>query len=160
MHAESVVRGSHILQVEHGAQQVFFFQAEDGIRDIGVTGVQTCALPICEALMYLHHRGWASGPQFSIETIAGEIRATVLDDRTCRVDMGRARDLGDARSGEWAGRKLEVGNPQFAIRLQSADAVDALELPAIGPPIENDPQFPNRTNVSFWARSEEHTSEL
>src|SRR3712207_5584683 len=25
---------------------VFFFQAEDGIRDIGVTGVQTCALPI------------------------------------------------------------------------------------------------------------------
>src|SRR3712207_7604787 len=26
---------------------IFFFQAEDGIRDIGVTGVQTCALPIC-----------------------------------------------------------------------------------------------------------------
>src|SRR5258707_11136583 len=28
----------------------FFFQAEDGIRDIGVTGVQTCALPIYVAL--------------------------------------------------------------------------------------------------------------
>src|SRR3712207_6911145 len=27
---------------------IFFFQAEDGIRDIGVTGVQTCALPIYE----------------------------------------------------------------------------------------------------------------
>src|SRR5690625_329827 len=26
---------------------VFFFQAEDGIRDGHVTGVQTCALPIC-----------------------------------------------------------------------------------------------------------------
>src|SRR3712207_7193717 len=25
---------------------VLFFQAEDGMRDIGVTGVQTCALPI------------------------------------------------------------------------------------------------------------------
>src|SRR2546430_17462971 len=25
----------------------FFFQAEDGIRDLTVTGVQTCALPIC-----------------------------------------------------------------------------------------------------------------
>src|SRR5690349_10946472 len=25
----------------------FFFQAEDGIRDLYVTGVQTCALPIC-----------------------------------------------------------------------------------------------------------------
>src|SRR5690349_22488783 len=27
----------------------FFFQAEDGIRDLYVTGVQTCALPICAA---------------------------------------------------------------------------------------------------------------
>src|SRR5207249_9286604 len=27
-------------------QVVFFFQAEDGIRDRNVTGVQTCALPI------------------------------------------------------------------------------------------------------------------
>src|SRR5256886_11036445 len=26
---------------------IFFFQAEDGIRDLTVTGVQTCALPIC-----------------------------------------------------------------------------------------------------------------
>src|SRR5690348_17482098 len=28
----------------------FFFQAEDGIRDGRVTGVQTCALPICAAV--------------------------------------------------------------------------------------------------------------
>src|SRR5688572_8793777 len=28
----------------------FFFQAEDGIRDLTVTGVQTCALPICRSL--------------------------------------------------------------------------------------------------------------
>src|SRR5256886_7438120 len=27
-------------------QWIFFFQAEDGIRDLPVTGVQTCALPI------------------------------------------------------------------------------------------------------------------
>src|SRR2546429_5741186 len=29
-----------------GIVRVFFFQAEDGIRDVAVTGVQTCALPI------------------------------------------------------------------------------------------------------------------
>src|SRR3989440_8243610 len=29
----------------------FFFQAEDGIRDLIVTGVQTCALPICVELL-------------------------------------------------------------------------------------------------------------
>src|SRR2546429_1722526 len=28
-------------------RSVFFFQAEDGIRGVAVTGVQTCALPIC-----------------------------------------------------------------------------------------------------------------
>src|SRR5207253_4574806 len=35
----------------------FFFQAEDGIRDGHVTGVQTCALPICQlVLVGGHHR--------------------------------------------------------------------------------------------------------
>src|SRR2546422_5080068 len=29
----------------------FFFQAEDGIRDVAVTGVQTCALPILPVLI-------------------------------------------------------------------------------------------------------------
>ena len=37
----------------------FFFQAEDGIRDIGVTGVQTCALPIIRTEMEKE-----IGPQF------------------------------------------------------------------------------------------------
>src|SRR2546426_12065404 len=32
----------------------FFFQAEDGIRDYKVTGVQTCALPIFQALNMLN----------------------------------------------------------------------------------------------------------
>src|SRR3712207_8913864 len=35
----------------------FFFQAEDGIRDIGVTGVQTCALPISLSPERLHPPG-------------------------------------------------------------------------------------------------------
>src|SRR3712207_9467879 len=34
----------------------FFFQAEDGIRDIGVTGVQTCALPMIESMKILGNR--------------------------------------------------------------------------------------------------------
>src|SRR5260370_26301793 len=35
-----------VRRVDH---LVFFFQAEDGIRDSSVTGVQTCALPISKA---------------------------------------------------------------------------------------------------------------
>src|SRR5260370_31798443 len=32
----------------------FFFQAEDGIRDSSVTGVQTCALPIYVVMLLRH----------------------------------------------------------------------------------------------------------
>src|SRR2546422_6434401 len=35
----------------------FFFQAEDGIRDVAVTGVQTCALPIYEAVAEMRRAG-------------------------------------------------------------------------------------------------------
>ena len=34
----------------------FFFQAEDGIRGIGVTGVQTCALPILKSIKLCNQR--------------------------------------------------------------------------------------------------------
>src|SRR5271168_1182849 len=36
--------------METGIVFFFFFQAEDGIRDRTVTGVQTCALPILKAM--------------------------------------------------------------------------------------------------------------
>src|SRR2546422_2307587 len=39
----------------------FFFQAEDGIRDVAVTGVQTCALPISAVLK---PRGKADGQEW------------------------------------------------------------------------------------------------
>src|SRR3712207_6919002 len=40
------VRRQSRLNCDSDSIVFFFFQAEDGIRDIGVTGVQTCALPI------------------------------------------------------------------------------------------------------------------
>src|SRR5439155_9130125 len=46
----------------------FFFQAEDGIRDGHVTGVQTCALPICPwQLSFQPDRG--APPQISLEKL-------------------------------------------------------------------------------------------
>src|SRR3712207_6866165 len=45
----------HVINkaLEIGSAVFFFFQAEDGIRDIGVTGVQTCALPILKVIEYM-----------------------------------------------------------------------------------------------------------
>src|SRR2546426_3475096 len=39
-------RGTVLQGTRVGVVIIFFFQAEDGIRDYKVTGVQTCALPI------------------------------------------------------------------------------------------------------------------
>src|SRR5256885_9894513 len=47
----------------------FFFQAEDGIRDYKVTGVQTCALPIS---------GLVDGPNLSLNGPAGEVQPAFL----------------------------------------------------------------------------------
>src|SRR5437762_10862892 len=43
----SCVRSPMPMQASLWRFRHFFFQAEDGIRDTSVTGVQTCALPIC-----------------------------------------------------------------------------------------------------------------
>jgi len=107
-----------------------------------------------EAIMYLHRRGWTDARQFSIQTVAGEIRPTILDERTCRVDMGRAKLGEDGEVDGWRYQQIFVGNPQAAIRVASEQELDALDLPAIGPAIEHAPQFPNRTNVSWWTEVE------
>src|SRR5829696_10040608 len=110
-----------------------------------------------EAILYLRHAGWTDADTFSIQTLAGEIRPTILSATTCRVDMGRASLTSPNYpqgppdgSGEVAGYRFQhvtIGNPQCAIRVADPDALD---LQAIGPAIERAPIFPNRTNVSFW----------
>jgi diaminopimelate epimerase len=121
-----------------------------------------------EAILYLRRRGWTDQSQFSIQTVAGEIRPTILSDTTCRVDMGRARlrskDFpGGPEDGEgevsaagrnWRFQHVSVGNPQCAIAMDTVGQVEALDLRMIGREIERSPLFPNRTNVSWFAEVE------
>src|SRR5687768_18195050 len=46
---------------QNSAEYSFFFQAEDGIRDVAVTGVQTCALPISQKAAAVSAREKLSG---------------------------------------------------------------------------------------------------
>lgn len=118
-----------------------------------------------EAILYLRRRGWTDSDVFSIQTAAGEIRPTITGPATCRVDMGRAKltskDFpGGPQDGQanvttpgriWAFQHVSIGNPQCAIRVESVQELEALDLPAIGPEIERATLFPNRTNVSWYA---------
>ncbi len=121
-----------------------------------------------EAILYLRRRGWTDQDTFTIHTAAGEIRPTITGAHTCTVDMGGASltsddfpagpddGRGSVMSGGrlWAFRHVSIGNPQCAIHVASEDELAALDLPAIGPAIEADPQFPNRTNVSWYTELE------
>jgi len=117
-----------------------------------------------EAILYLRARGWTDADVFSIETAAGEIRPTITGPTTCRVDMGRAKLTskdypGGAEGGRgeigtpgrlWAFQHVSIGNPQCALRVDSVEQLESLDLPALGPLIERSELFPNRTNVSWW----------
>jgi diaminopimelate epimerase len=117
-----------------------------------------------EAVLYLRRSGWTDSDQFSIQTAAGEIRPTITSPTTCRLDIGRMRlqssDYPDGAAdgrGEltiaertWRFQHIQVGNPQCAIRVADETDLQALDLPAIGPDIENHRLFPQRTNVSWY----------
>jgi diaminopimelate epimerase len=127
-----------------------------------------------EAILYLRRRGWTEEERFSIGTPAGRIRPTITGLDTCRVDMGRAslssKDFphgptdgegelsADGRT--WRFRHVSIGNPQCAIHVDSEDVLAALDLPAIGPSVEADPAFPNRTNVSWYTELEGDSGRL
>jgi diaminopimelate epimerase len=117
-----------------------------------------------EAALYLRRRGWATDDEFTLGTRAGQIRPRITGPLSCRVDMGKARLRSDdfPSGGEdgrgrvmavgrtWPFRHVSIGNPQCAIRVDSQAELAELRVEAIGPQVEADRQFPNRTNVSWY----------
>jgi diaminopimelate epimerase len=118
-----------------------------------------------EAILYLRRRGWTDADEFVIGTPAGEIRPRITGPDSCTVDMGRAslrsadypggpadgHGVLSAGGSSWSFRHVSIGNPQCAIAVDSEAALARLDLGRLGPPIEGDPRFPNRTNVSWYA---------
>jgi diaminopimelate epimerase len=117
-----------------------------------------------EAILYLRSRGWTEQDSYAIHTVAGVIRPRITGPDTCVVDMGRASlrsvdfpegpedGRGEVSSGgrRWSFRHVSIGNPQCAIHVDSKEELAVLDLDELGPAIEGDLQFPNRTNVSWY----------
>ena len=114
-----------------------------------------------QAVLYLRRHGWTDRDEFSVETVAGEVRPTITSATTCTVEMGRARlRSADYPSGGDDGRGtvladgrefpfqfVNIGNPQCVIPI--GDGLEQLDIARIGPQVERSELFPNRTNVSF-----------
>src|SRR5688500_20254069 len=76
-------------------RSLFFFQAEDGIRDYRVTGVQTCALPIFARALARARVGLGA------LTVDGQ--PTAVTQALVAADLHLAADRSEARRGgeEW-----------------------------------------------------------
>src|SRR3989440_2802066 len=96
----------------------FFFKEEDGIRDLIVTGVQTCALPISQDL---------GGVRRGLVRVRGELHAAGLappagvylgfdDDAAAAEAQGDRASLG-GRRGDLPGRHRDAPPPQDVARL-------------------------------------------
>ena len=118
-----------------------------------------------EAVLYMRRHGWTAEDEFSIETAAGTLRATITSPDTCTIEMGQARVSGPdyptggndgvgeltAAGRTWRFQHVNVGNPQCAIAVASEEELGGLDLASVGPEIEHHELFPNRTNVSWFA---------
>src|ERR1035437_10401581 len=93
----------------------FFFQAEDGIRDIGVTGVQTCALPI-----------WADDP--ATDVIALYLESLGNPRKFARITrrVGRQKPILVVKSGRSTAGTRATSSHTGALLGASDVTVDAL----------------------------------
>ncbi len=129
---------------------------------------QMCGNGIRCVAKYAYDHGLVDKDEITVETLAGvkTLQLTIEDGKVskARVDMGepslKRKDLpmtGDPDSecvdepldvdGEtYRVTCVSVGNPHCCIFVADADAVD---LPSVGPKIENHPAFPERINVHF-----------
>src|SRR5437879_13363610 len=100
-----------------------FFQAEDGIRDTSVTGVQTCALPIYQATAAALEADWPRAAELNQKLVEASPEDLEARNRLGRafIELGRL-DEAKAEIGRASCRERgEVAGARVA-RLQKAGA--------------------------------------
>lgn len=100
---------------------------------------------------YVYEADKLSEEVISVETLAGIILpAVILSPEKqvigVEVDMGVPKDEGEVELQGYKFKKISMGNPHAITFIDDATKINLYE---IGPKIENDSHFPNRTNVEF-----------
>jgi diaminopimelate epimerase len=98
---------------------------------------------------YAKDRGMVGGEAISVATGAGVKKILLFDDGSSQVDMGAPHFDAEVGAGGFRFLRVSMGNPHAVAFLENEAAVDTLDLSTVGPPIEEDPIFPEKTNVEF-----------
>src|SRR3712207_153493 len=181
-----LIRGGGPNRLKQEIGVCFFFQAEDGIRDIGVTGVQTCALPISMICGLLRRDGGeVTVAGAALDRDPGQVKAAI---GYVPQDVALYPDLSGLENLRFWGRMYGLSGRDLAERVEAtleivglteragdkvADysggmqrrlniAAGMLHRPRLlvldEPTVGVDPQ--SRNAILSNVRSEEHTSEL
>ncbi len=129
-----------ISRIEDGRMSMRYWNADGGEAEMCGNGLR------CVAKLG-YERGWMSSRSFIVETAVGDHDVTVNDDFV-RAFVGETNPF---RTGTLtvAGQDVHpfaIGNPHAVIFV---DDIDEAPVDTVGPEIENDAMFPNRTNVEF-----------
>jgi diaminopimelate epimerase len=100
----------------------------------------------CVALLG-YQRGWVTAPEFVVETAAGEHPVIVKQESVVAFVGEPVKFRTDTlQVSGYDVYPFAVGNPHAVMLV---DDVEEVDVAGIGPIIEHDPLFPNRTNVEF-----------
>ncbi len=129
-----------ISRIDDGRMSMRYWNADGGEAEMCGNGLR------CVAKLG-YERGWMSSRSFIVETAVGDHDVTVNDDFV-RAFVGETNPF---RTGTLtvAGQDVHpfaIGNPHAVIFV---DDIDEAPVDTVGPEIENDAMFPNRTNVEF-----------
>jgi diaminopimelate epimerase len=98
---------------------------------------------------YAKDRGLVEGAALTLEAGAGVKKVVLSGDGSSRVDMGAPGFGSEVELHGFRFLRVSMGNPHAVAFLGSEGEVEALDLKEIGPPVESDPLFPEKTNVEF-----------
>ena len=98
---------------------------------------------------YAKDRGLVEGDALTVETGAGVKKVVLLGEGSSRVEMGPPAFGAEVELRGFRFLRVSMGNPHAVALLGSEEELVALDLGEVGPRVENDPLFPERTNVEF-----------
>src|ERR671917_1961614 len=105
---------------------------------------------------YAKDQGLVEGEALTVETGAGVKKVALLGEGSSRVEMGPPAFESEVELHGFSFLRVSMGNPHAVAFLGSEEEVGDLDLREVGPRVENDPHFPEKTNVEFVFARDAH----